>query len=295
MRMRTSAAVILMLLLFGPPRPAAQQDPLTTARGLYQSAAYEEALTLLDRMKASPASPSDAQLAGQYRAYCLLALNRQAEADRAIEEVVATDPAFVPSDTEVSPRVRAAFQAVRRRTLPAIVQQRYATAKAAFDRKDYAAATEQFAGLNAILRDADLDQMPGLADLRVLAAGFLDLARSAAPPPSAPKPDVSATPPPPAVPHVYDGSEPGVTAPVIKRQDMPRWPANPMQAIPTKRGMLEVLINEEGKVESAMVRQALDPTYDEMLLAATRAWRYDPALKDGQPVKFVKRIQVIIQ
>jgi hypothetical protein len=32
-----------------------------------------------------------------------------------------------------------------------------------------------------------------------------------------------------------------------------------------------------------------------MLLAATRNWRYTPATKDGQPVKFIKRISVIIQ
>lgn len=292
--MRTSAAVVLMLLMFGP-RLGAQQDPISTARTLYQSAAYEEALALLDRLKATPSAASDVQAVGQYRAYCLLALNRQADADRAIEEIVAVDPTFMPADTEVSPRVRSAFQAVRRRTLPAIVQQKYAAAKATFDRKDYAAAADQFGRLSEILQDSDAAQAPGLGDLRTLTAGFLDLARSAAAPPPPPKPE----PPPPAAfqsgPHVYDGSEAGVAAPVAKRQDMPRWQANALEAVPVKHGMLEIIINEEGKVESAVIRQSINPAYDELLLAATRNWRYTPAAKDGQPVKFIKRISVIIQ
>jgi TonB family protein len=128
-----------------------------------------------------------------------------------------------------------------------------------------------------------------------LTAGFLDLARSAAAPPPAPKPE---TPPPAPVqsgPRIYDGSEAGVSAPVTKRQDMPRWQGNAMDALPDKRGVIELIINEEGKVESAVIRQSVTAGYDELLLAATRNWRYTPAAKDGQPVKFVKRIAVVIQ
>ena len=51
---------------------------------------------------------------------------------------------YQPSETEASPRVRAAFSEVRQRQLPDIARTRYASAKAAFDRKDYAAAEQQF-------------------------------------------------------------------------------------------------------------------------------------------------------
>ena len=296
--MRTSMIVVLLLLLFGPPRLAATQDSLAAARTLYQSAAYEEALGLLNRLRSSPAQATDAQSVGQYRAYCLLALNRQAEADRAIEEVVAVNPLFVPSDTDVSPRVRGAFQTVRRRMLPAIVQQKYTAAKVTFDRKDYAAAVDQFTRLTALLQDSALEQAPALSDLRVLAMGFLELAQTAAAAaPAPPRPDPVASPPAAAQPRVYDVSEPGVILPVTRRQDLPRWPYSPLAqgGLPERRGVLDVLIDENGQVENVMVLQSVDQRYDELLMAAARAWRYTPAYKDGRPVKFLKRIQVIVQ
>jgi TonB family protein len=59
--------------------------------------------------------------------------------------------------------------------------------------------------------------------------------------------------------------------------------------------VLDVLIDENGQVENVMVLQSVDQRYDELLMAAARAWRYTPAYKDGRPVKFLKRIQVIVQ
>jgi hypothetical protein len=64
---------------------------------------------------------------------------------------------------------------------------------------------------------------------------------------------------------------------------------------PTRQGLLDVVIDERGVVENAMLRQPIDPRYDDLLLAAARTWRYTPAIKDGRPVKFVKRIQVVVQ
>ena len=44
---------------------------------------------------------------------------------------------YLPTETEASPRVRSAFSEVRQRQLPEIARTRYAAAKAAFDRKEY--------------------------------------------------------------------------------------------------------------------------------------------------------------
>ena len=38
-----------------------------------------------------------------------------------------------------------------------------------------------------------------------------------------------------------------------------------------------------------------DPLYDRMLLAAAKGWKYRPAMKDGQPVRFLKIIQVTLE
>src|SRR5206468_10442074 len=135
----------------------------------------------------------------QYRAFCLLALGRAADAEQAIEAVVAAEPSFNPSDGDVSPRVRSAFTTVRRRMLPVIIQQKYAQAKAAFDRKEFAAATDGFGQVLAALADQDVAaevNQPPLSDLRMLVVGFAELsARAAAPPPQPPPVQVAAPPP----------------------------------------------------------------------------------------------------
>jgi hypothetical protein len=39
----------------------------------------------------------------------------------------------------------------------------------------------------------------------------------------------------------------------------------------------------------------MDPKYDTMALAASRNWRYQPATREGVPVRFRKLVQVRIQ
>ena len=110
---------------------AAAQDSLPSARDLYASAAYEEALAALNRLRASGVTAEDGSAVEQYRALCLLALGRPAEAQDAIAAMVTASPWYVPAETDASPRVRSAFSDVRRRVLPTIAQQTYADAKAA--------------------------------------------------------------------------------------------------------------------------------------------------------------------
>ena len=155
----------------------ARAQGITEARSLYTAAEYEQALALLDRLKGAEPEPPDAALAvEQYRAFCLLALDRKAEAESAIEAVYAIDPLFRPREDDASPWVRAVFQQVHQRVLPAILQQRYADAKTAYDRKDYADAAAQFKRVLALLDDPDLPaDKVAVADLKTLADGFLAL------------------------------------------------------------------------------------------------------------------------
>src|SRR5205814_8615617 len=121
----------------------------------------------------------------QYRAFCLLALGRSADAEHAIEAVVVAQPSYHPSDQDASPRLRAAFSEVRRRMLPGIVQDRYTAAKSAFDRKDFEAAAGAFRMVVDLLSDPDVSaaaKQPPLADLRTLAVGFRELSATAAAP-----------------------------------------------------------------------------------------------------------------
>jgi hypothetical protein len=76
---------------------SAQDRDLAAARELYASASYDDALAVLDRLRASDHPASQARTIEQYRAFCLLALGRAADAQAAIEAVVAAEPSYQPS------------------------------------------------------------------------------------------------------------------------------------------------------------------------------------------------------
>jgi TonB family protein len=291
----------------------AQSEPATSlaaARELYASADYRGALEMLDRLAAED-TRQDRPSIDLYRAFCLIALDRVREADEAIAAMITRDPLYRPADAEVPPRLRPMFSDKRRVVLPGIIQARYEHAKSAFDQRDYKTAADGFTQVLIALSDPDIARETSrapLADLRVLAIGFKDLAVRAVTPPSAP-----ASPPPPSLPAprpeittqppdaprapaprtttIYDSDDAAVVAPVTVTQDMPRLHR---PTTTDKTGVLVVVINEAGRVESAVITQPLDSYYDAMLLQAAKTWRYQPARRDGVPVKYRKRIQLTL-
>lgn len=303
---------VCMLALLGSVRDA-RADDLATARELYASAAYEEALTALNRARTSGVSPADALAVEETRAFCLLALGRSLEAQNAIEALVTADPLYRPA-ADLSPRVRTAFSDVRRRMLPTIIPQQYAKAKAAYDRKDWKAAAETFAQVLSAIADPDIAHLasqPPLSDLRTLAAGFQELAVKAIPPPPLPvtptaKPTTvvgqtagggapAAAPAavaPARVVRVYTALDAKVVAPGVIRQDLPPFNGR-LQGVTS--GSLEIVVNELGLVESAKMLDSVSPQYDRIAIDATRSWRYRPAMLDGMVVKFRKIIQIAVK
>lgn len=272
------------------------RDVVGTARDLYASARYDEALAVLNDLRPSDpsAAAADRKSIEQYRSLCLLALGRGSEAESAIAAVVTADPSYLPGEAEASPRVRAAFSDVRRRLLPEIASARYTEARASFDRKDHALAVKQFRQTISLIEDPDMGGK--LADLRTLSAGFLDLSLAAMAPPAPAKPEIATPPPAPAVPRpdpnrIYTMTDPGVNAPAIIRQEMPRLtPAMKTQA--KDRGAIEIVIDELGRVTFAAIRASVHPMFDADLLSAARDWRYQPATMMGKPVKYRKMIQI---
>jgi len=281
---------------------AVASDSLSGARDLYASASYEEALAMLGRLNAAELPPDQGRAADQYRALCLLALGKTAEASQAIEAVVAAEPLYRPSDSDVSPRVRAVFTDVRKRLLPGLVQQKYAIAKTAYDHKDFRAASADFGLLLALFDDPDLAPAAGkppLSDLRVLIDGFHLLSVQALAPPPVPEPPPAAAPTPrpavvaavPDVAKVYVSGDPNVLPPVTIKQELPPFAG----VVPRLMvGAMEVIIDETGKVASAAMRASTLPNYDRQAVSATQSWRYRPATLNGTPVKFRKLIQVTL-
>jgi hypothetical protein len=284
-------------LVFPAAATVAAQDSLASARDLYSSAAYEDALAVLNRLRAADHSADDGRAIEQYRAFCLLALGRADEAERAIEAVIAAQPSYRPSESDVSPRLRTAFSDVRRRMLPGIIQDKYGQAKAAFDRKEYATAAQGFKVVLDVLSDPDVGaaaNQPPLSDLRTLATGFHELsAKASAPPPPPPPPapqQMQASQPAPA--RIYSPADGNVVPPLVLRQVFPPFPAH---SVPPGQGVVEVVVDETGFVESASLRQPVNPQYDAIVLAAARTWLYKPAMLDGVPVKYRKMIQVVLR
>jgi tetratricopeptide (TPR) repeat protein len=286
-------ALILVILLLIAERVQAQ-DAITAARDLYASAQYDEALKVLDTLASdTSSSAADKQSIELYRTLCLLAVGRRDDAERAIEAIIARDPLYRAGD-DLPPRTRAVFGETKRRLLPTIVQQQYADAKTAFERKDFEPAAAGFKRVLDALNDPEIyaaAKLPPLSDLRTLAVGFLDLSVKSIPPaapPPAPAPVVPVNLPP----KVFTGDEPGVRMPVAIAQELPRYPG----VVPPTgfTGVVEVLINEKGVVDSAAMVVPVTNYYDKLVLTAATKWLFHPATLEGTPIKFRKRIQINI-
>jgi hypothetical protein len=306
-----SVRVAAFVIVTGLAAPVAAQlgtasspaSPLSTAKDLYASARYDEALSVLNGLRVG--GTVDKKSVEQYRSLCLLALGRASEAESAIAAVVTADPMYRPGESDASPRVRSTFTDVRRRLLPEIAKERYAAAKALFDRQAWAAAEQHFRTVLALIDDPDTGGR--LTDSRVLTVGFLELsARAAGPPPAAapksaplaPAP-VTAAPPAsvvaaPVSGRIYNVDDPGVTPPTTVRQDIPAVPASVIP-MARPRGLLEVIVDEHGRVVTMTIRASIHPAYDTLLLTSARDWKYRPATVNGQPVKFRKLIQVSLK
>jgi TonB family protein len=266
---------------------------LAAARTLYASAEYGGALEMLNGLAAQSPNASDRQAIDLYRTLCLVAVGNSAEANRVIDAMITQDPLYRPASDDVPPRLRSAFTDARRRLLPAIVQQTYVSAKAAFDKKEYAAAAQGFTQVLAGLNDPDIETVSGqppLSDLKMLATGFKDLAVKAVPPPA------PAAPPAPVAeavvdraPRIYSASDTDVVPPITVRQAIPAFPGRVL--VPTA-GLMIIVIDETGNVESAMMETSLNSAYDRMALQAAKTWQYQPATVNGKAVKFRKRIQL---
>jgi hypothetical protein len=99
---------------------------------------------------------------------------------------------------------------------------------------------------------------------------------------------------PPAVtvarePIIYTQDDKNVQPPVVVRQDLPSFPG---RVTFDREGVLEVVIDADGAVESASMLETVEPLYNRLLLAATKNWTYRPARLDSEPVKYRKRIQI---
>jgi hypothetical protein len=305
MRFRTTAALAFVVAGWMPVVCAASAaDTLAQAKELYASAAYDEALAVLDRLQ-SAAPVTETTSIAEYRVYCLLALDRRDEARRDIEGILHDNPQYLPSGDQASPRIQSVFRDVRRQSLPKIVMERYAIAKASFERKDPQAGL-QFDGVLTLLDDPDVQATPALSDLRTVVTAFRDLTKAMAAQTAAPvvaRPldaaAAAATAPGPATEsrpsdnlRIYTSADADVAPPIARTQRVPPWIPERAVAKQDFHGTLELLIDETGAVTASTMRTSAHPTYNQQLLRAAHDWKFTPARRQGVPVRYLKIVEI---
>jgi hypothetical protein len=296
-RLARSILFACSALLCAAPAANAQVS-FVKAKELYSSANYDEALAMLNTLSTRGDAAEDAAAVAMYRVLCLVAVGRSAEVDAAIDRLVSQHPLYRPPSDELSPRMRTAISSARVKTLPMMVQRRYEESKTAYDRGDFAASSVGFKWVLSALADPDISYLSGqppLADLKTLAAGFIDLSEKAlAPPPAPMTPPAAVVIAPPPTPtrdlsRIFSTDDSDVVAPVTIQQRMPSFPG---ALTATMAGVLEVVVNAAGGVESLRLMEPVHPRYDPILLSTAKKWQYQPARIDGVPVRYLKRIQI---
>lgn len=288
MNLTLRLVLVFLVIALEAAAPSAHQDLLDRVKALYAAAAYEDALAAMPADAASDGSVPAGDI-DQYRALCLIALNRSDEAVAAIERVITRNPLFVPSPAETSPRLQTMYTEARRRLLPDLVKRTYADGKTALQAHDLGAAQTAFRRTLELIGSAPEQQKAALEDLRVLALEFSELAVARSEPASG-TPAVAGVPPlspaPPAA------AQPWV-APVVIQQTLPAWSPPDAAARRTEyRGQIRITIESDGSVGTATVVRPTHPQYDAAVLRAARQWLYVPATLGGVAVRAEKNIEV---
>ena len=150
----------------------------------------------------------------------------------------------------------------------------------------------------------------------VAAAALSSTQAPAITPPSSPAPPVRASLPaetsPPPVPasvsvppsparatvnsaRVYSIDDEGISPPVAIDQRMPAISGQMGVIIKGLRtnGIVDLVIDETGRVVDATIRRSLNASFDAMVVQSARRWKYQPATKDGVPVRYVKTLLLV--
>lgn len=302
----------LVVALAGASTVSAQ-GTLEKAKALYDSAAYDDALTALATVQAPEAQ--------QYRALCLLALGRAQDAKDAVEQLVSTTPLFEPSLEDVPPRFLTLVAEAKKKLVPSLARKTFNEGRDQFRSGEHEQSLEKF---DLVLT---LTEMPGFKEtsdaevLRTLASGFIDLARateaaraaakaaetkaaeakaaeakaaeaksigSTATEPKAPEPGAASAV---AESTPAAGASTEVSQPVAIRQTIPPVPSG-IAGLGSPTAAVRVAIGSDGKVITASMQQPSHPLYDRLVLQAAREWLYMPAMRNGKPVASEKVVSI---
>jgi hypothetical protein len=92
---------------------------------------------------------------------------------------------------------------------------------------------------------------------------------------------------------IYSSSSHGVAPPVGVRPQLPRQ--LPSNVDRDTLGRIDLIIAEDGTVESVQLLGNRHTVRESMMLSAAKAWEFKPALKDGRPVKYRKTVWMAVE
>jgi len=313
--------IVAALLWVQSPAAAGAGPSLVQVRQLYESASYELALGLLDQLQPSDtASVQDQQDARRYRVLCLVALDRNADAERVLDDMLRVDPLTPPMSGELSPRVEALVKQARQRAVRSLVKQTYEQGRELYERKQFADAADLLQMVVSLIEDPSLglESDPSLADFHALADGFHELASALAAAQAASIPTASLFKGPTPVPAAALGpaqrppvqparsdfpaasvqhrpGEPDFVAPRPIAQVIPPVEEATSGYVSRRQGLIEVEVGADGSVTSATVKVPTLVAYDALLVTtAKRTWKYEPATSSGVPVASRLRVRYVV-
>jgi TonB family protein len=89
---------------------------------------------------------------------------------------------------------------------------------------------------------------------------------------------------------IYSANSDGVEPPIGVRPLLARQLPQAIQ--PEDLTRVEVVVSIDGSVESVRLIDPPRSVIDSMILSAAKAWQFEPAVKDGKPVRYRKTIWI---
>ena len=91
---------------------------------------------------------------------------------------------------------------------------------------------------------------------------------------------------------VYSRNDADVRPAVLLRPLLPAEP--PPDVPPDQIGTLELIVDEFGDVEQVRLISPANRFHERMLVAHAKSWKFRPAIRDGQPVKYLTIVRLTI-
>jgi periplasmic protein TonB len=83
----------------------------------------------------------------------------------------------------------------------------------------------------------------------------------------------------------------GVKAPRVISSPQPNYPQDARKGHAAGTIVIGLIVGSDGQIQDTKVQRGISPELDQAAVDAVKMWKYDPATKDGKPV----RVQIAVE